>query len=227
MIGLGAGEPDFDTPDHVKDAAIEAIRAGRPSTRAVDGTPELKEAIAAKFKRENGLDYAAGEITVGTGGKQVIYNALMATLDPGDEVVDPGALLGVLPGHGAARRRHAGVRPLPRADRLQAAARGSRGGDHAADQMADPELARTTRPGPPTPTAELRALTDVLLRHPQVWVLTDDMYEHLVYDGLPLRTHRRRSSRGSGRARLTMNGVSKAYAMTGWRIGYARRARRS
>ena len=140
MIGLGAGEPDFDTPDNVKAAAIRAIEAGQTKYTAVDGTPELKAAIVREFARENGLTYRPDQISVGAGGKQIIYNALMATLDPGDEVIIP-APYWVSSRHDPARRRHAGDRALPGADRLQAAAGRPRSGDHAAHQVADPELA--------------------------------------------------------------------------------------
>ena len=226
VIGLGAGEPDFDTPDHVKEAAIAAIRAGQTKYTAVDGTPELKAAVAAKFKRENGLDYRHDEISVGTGGKQVIYNALMATLDPGDEVVIPAPYWVSYPDMVLLAGGTPVFVQLPGPERLQAAARGSRRGDHAAHQVADPQLARTTRPGRPTPRRSCAALTDVLLRHPHVWLLTDDIYEHLVYDDFRFVTPVAVEPRLRPRC-LTMNGVAKAYAMTGWRIGYARRAPRS
>jgi aspartate aminotransferase len=219
VIGLGAGEPDFDTPDTIKDAAVAAIRAGQTKYTAVDGTPELKAAIAAKFQRENGLDYRLDEISVGTGGKQIIYNALMATLDPGDEVVVPAPYWVSYPD-------------------MVLLAGGSPVFVTCPDQTGfklrpeDLEAAITPRTkwlilnSPSNPTgaaysaAELRELTDVLLRHPHVWLLTDDIYEHLVYDGFrfvtPLAVEPGLRSRC-----LTMNGVAKAYAMTGWRIGYA------
>ena len=219
VIGLGAGEPDFDTPDTIKDAAIAAIRAGQTKYTAVDGTPELKAAVAAKFQRENGLDYRLDEISVGTGGKQIIYNALMATLDPGDEVVVPAPYWVSYPD-------------------MVLLAGGTPVFVTCPDQTGfklrpeDLEAAITPRtkwlilnsPSNPTGAAysepELRELTDVLLRHPQVWLLTDDIYEHLVYDDFrfvtPLAVEPGLRSRC-----LTMNGVAKAYAMTGWRIGYA------
>jgi aspartate aminotransferase len=219
VIGLGAGEPDFDTPDTIKDAAVAAIRAGQTKYTAVDGTPELKAAVAAKFQRENGLDYRLDEISVGTGGKQIIYNALMATLDPGDEVVVPAPYWVSYPD-------------------MVLLAGGSPVFVTCPDQTGfklrpeDLEAAITPRTkwlilnSPSNPTgaaysaAELRELTDVLLRHPHVWLLTDDIYEHLVYDGFrfitPLAVEPGLRSRC-----LTMNGVAKAYAMTGWRIGYA------
>jgi aspartate aminotransferase len=219
VIGLGAGEPDFDTPDTIKDAAVAAIRAGQTKYTAVDGTPELKAAVAAKFQRENRLDYRLDEISVGTGGKQIIYNALMATLDPGDEVMVPAPYWVSYPD-------------------MVLLAGGTPVFVTCPDQTGfklrpeDLEAAITPRTkwlilnSPSNPTgaaysaAELRELTNVLLRHPQVWLLTDDIYEHLVYDGFrfvtPLAVEPRLRSRC-----LTMNGVAKAYAMTGWRIGYA------
>ena len=142
VIGLGAGEPDFDTPDNIKEAAIKAIREGRASKYTqVDGMAELKEAVAGKFKRENGLDYTPAQITVSAGGKQVLYNAFMATLNPGDEVIIPAPYLGELSRHGAARRRHAGPGRLHHGERLQAQARAARKGDHAEDQVVPAELA--------------------------------------------------------------------------------------
>jgi aspartate aminotransferase len=219
VIGLGAGEPDFDTPDTIKDAAVAAIRAGQTKYTAVDGTPELKAAVAAKFQRENGLDYRLDEISVGTGGKQIIYNALMATLDPGDEVVVPAPYWVSYPDMVLL----AGGTPVfvtcP---------------DQTGFKLRPEDLEAAITPhtkwlilnSPSNPTgaaygaAELRELTDVLLRHPHVWLLTDDIYEHLVYDGFrfvtPLAVEPGLRSRC-----LTMNGVAKAYAMTGWRIGYA------
>jgi hypothetical protein len=141
VIGLGAGEPDFDTPDNIKEAAIRAIREGKTKYTAVDGLPELKQAIVDKFKRENGLDYTPNQITVGTGGKQVLYNALVATLNPGDEVIMPGAVLGQLSRHGGARRRHRRRGRHHCRTRLQDDAVGTREGDHAAHQVADLQLA--------------------------------------------------------------------------------------
>ena len=219
VIGLGAGEPDFDTPDSIKEAAIEAIRAGQTKYTAVDGTPELKAAVAAKFKRENGLDYRIDEISVGTGGKQVIYNALMATLDPGDEVVIPAPYWVSYPDMVLL----AGGTPVfvgcPDQTGFKLLA-------EDLDAAITPRTKWLILNSPNNPTgaayteSELRALTDVLLRHPQVWLLTDDIYEHLVYDGFrfvtPLAVEPGLRSRC-----LTMNGVAKAYAMTGWRIGYA------
>jgi len=219
IIGLGAGEPDFDTPDHIKDAAIDAIRKGDTKYTAVDGTPALKQAICAKFQRENGLAYKPEQITVGTGGKQVLYNALMATIDPGDEVLIPAPywvsypdmvlLAGGVP--------VAIDCPAEKGFKLQP------------DQLAAAITAKTkwlilNSPSNPTGSAyteaELKALTDVLVEHGHVHVMTDDMYEHLVYDDFRFTTPAQVEPRLYDRT-LTVNGVSKAYAMTGWRIGYA------
>ena len=219
VIGLGAGEPDFDTPEHVKAAAIEAIKAGDTKYTAVDGTPALKQAIVDKFKRENGLDYRMDEITVGTGGKQVIYNALMATVDPGDEVIIPAPFWVSYPD----MTLLAGGKPVIvncpeetgfklRADDLEAA---------ITDRS---KWLILNSPNNPTGAAlsgdELRAIADVLLRHPHVWVISDDIYEHLVYDGFAFNTIAAIEPGLKDRC-LTMNGVAKAYAMTGWRIGFA------
>jgi len=219
VIGLGAGEPDFDTPDTIKDAAIAAIRAGQTKYTAVDGTPELKAAVAAKFRRENGLDYRLDEISVGTGGKQIIYNALMATLDPGDEVVVPAPYWVSYPDMVLL----AGGTPVFVTCPDQT---GFKLRPEDLDAAITPRTKWLILNSPSNPTgaaysaAELRKLTDVLLRHPQVWLLTDDIYEHLVYDAFrfvtPLAVEPGLRSRC-----LTMNGVAKAYAMTGWRIGYA------
>jgi len=219
VIGLGAGEPDFDTPEPIKEAAIAAIRAGQTKYTAVDGTPELKAAVAGKFARENGLTYAGDQITVGAGGKQVIFNALMATLNPGDEVIVPApywvsypdiALLfqGVPVPVNCPRETGFKLRP------------------------ADLEAAITPKtkwlvlnsPNNPTGAAytrdELAALGEVLVRHPHVRIMTDDMYEHLGYEGFAFTTLAQVEPALHDRT-LTINGVSKAYAMTGWRIGYA------
>jgi aspartate aminotransferase len=219
VIGLGAGEPDFDTPDGIKEAAIAAIRAGQTKYTAVDGTPELKAAVAAKFARENGLEFDVGEISVGAGGKQIIYNALMATLDPGDEVLIPAPYWVSYPDMALL----AGGTPV------FVSCPDQTGFKLRAEDLEEAITARTkwvilNSPSNPTgaaySAAELRALTDVLLRHPQVWLLTDDIYEHLVYDGFRFVTPLAVEPRLRPRC-LTMNGVAKAYAMTGWRIGYA------
>lgn len=219
VIGLGAGEPDFDTPDNIKQAAIAAIQAGKTKYTAVDGTPELKKAIAAKFLRENGLKYETSQVTVGTGGKQVLYNALLATLDPGDEVVIPAPYWVSYPDMVLL----CGGTPVPV---VCPAEQGFK------LQPADLEAAITPKTkwlilnSPSNPTgaaysfAEMKALTDVLLRHPHVHVLTDDMYEHLVYDDFKFVTPAQVEPKLYDRT-LTLNGVSKAYCMTGWRIGYA------
>jgi aspartate aminotransferase len=219
VIGLGAGEPDFDTPDHIKEAAIAAIRRGETKYTAVDGTPALKRAIAAKFARENGLAYDPSEITVGTGGKQVLYNALMATLDPGDEVVIPAPYWVSYPD----MTLLAGGAPVFVSCPEQT---GFKLRPEDLDEAIGPKTKWVILNSPNNPTGaaytetELRALTEVLVRHPRVWVMTDDMYEHLVYDGFRFTTPAQVEPRLKDRT-LTVNGVSKAYAMTGWRIGYA------
>ena len=219
IIGLGAGEPDFDTPQNIKDAGLAAIVEGRTKYTAVDGIAELKQAIVAKFKRDNELDYNTNEITVGTGGKQVLYNALMATLNPGDEVVIPAPYWVSYPD----MVLMAGGTPVT----LEC-------GIDSAFKMTPQQLEAAITPktkwlifnSPSNPTGagytrtELKALTDVLMRHPQVWVMTDDMYEHLAYDGFQFCTPAQVEPGLKSRT-LTVNGVSKAYAMTGWRIGYA------
>jgi len=218
VIGLGAGEPDLDTPDNIKEAAIRAIRAGKTKYTAVDGMPELKDAIAEKFRRENNLDYKRSEISVGTGGKQVLYNALMATLNVGDEVIIPAPYWVSYPDMVAL----AGGTPVAvettLADRYKLT-------PAALEAAITPATKWFVFNSPSNPTGaaytgdEIRALADVLLRHPHVWVMTDDMYEHLVYDGFVFRTIVEVEPRLKDRT-LTVNGVSKAYAMTGWRIGY-------
>ncbi|HEX5079863.1 MAG TPA: pyridoxal phosphate-dependent aminotransferase [Geminicoccaceae bacterium] len=219
VIGLAAGEPDFDTPDHVKRAACAAIEAGETKSTAVDGTPALKEAVAAKFRRENGLDYRRDEISIAAGGTHVIYNAMMASLDPGDEVIIPAPYWVSYPDIVLL----AGGTPV-----FVACA------EEDGFRMRPEDLARAITPrtkwlilnSPNNPTGaaydadQLRALTEVLLAHPQVWLLSDDIYEHLLYDGLEFVTAAALEPRLRDRC-LTMNGVAKAYAMTGWRIGYA------
>ena len=219
VIGLGAGEPDFDTPDNIKEAAIAAIQAGQTKYTAVDGTPALKEAIAAKFKRENNLDYAPSQITVGTGGKQVLFNALMATLDEGDEVLIPAPFWVSYPD----MTLLAGGEPV-------AVACSEKHGFKLQPEDLDAAITPKTKwlimnsPSNPTGAAytrdEMKALTDVLKKHEHVWVMTDDMYEHLVYDNFVFCTPAEVEPELYERT-LTVNGVSKAYAMTGWRIGYA------
>lgn len=219
VIGLGAGEPDFDTPDNIKAAGIAAIEAGKTKYTAVDGIPELKKAICAKFARDNDLTYTPDQVTVGTGGKQVLYNAFMATLNTGDEVIIPAPYWVSYPDMVLL----AGGEPVFIEAPLET------GFKITAAQL---EAAITPKTkwflfnSPSNPTGagyswdELKALTDVLLRHPNVWVLTDDMYEHLAYGDFKFCTPAQVEPALYDRT-LTMNGVSKAYAMTGWRIGYA------
>lgn len=218
VIGLAAGEPDFDTPQNIKDAAIKAIQAGKTKYTAVDGIPELKKAICDKFKRENGLDYKPSQVSVGTGGKQVLFNALMATVNPCDEVIVPAPYWVSYPDIVML----AGGTPVFVEGKLE---------NGFKLQAADLEKAITPKTkwlilnSPSNPSgaaysrAELKALTDVLVKHPHVWVLTDDMYEHLVYDDFAFTTPAQVEPRLYDRT-LTMNGVSKSYCMTGWRIGY-------
>ena len=219
IISLSAGEPDFDTPAHIREAAKAAIDAGRTRYTAVDGIPELKRAIADKFARDNGLDYAPAEITVGTGGKQVLYNALMATLNPGDEVIVPAPYWVSYPD----MVELAGGTPVVITAGLEAGYRITAAQLEAA---ITPRTKWVILNSPSNPTgagyaeAHLRALTDVLMRHPHVWVLADDIYEHLVFDDFRFVTPAQVEPRLKART-LTVNGVSKAYAMTGWRIGYA------
>ena len=218
VIGLGAGEPDFDTPDHIKAAATSAIERGETKYTAVDGTPELKAAICAKFERENGLAFEPSQITVGTGGKQVLYNALMATLNPGDEVVIPRPYWVSYPDMVLL----AGGTPVFVDASIE-----------TGFKMRPEDLERAITPrtkwlifnSPSNPSGaaygrdEIAAITDVVARHAHVWVLSDDIYEHLVYDGFAFSTPAAVEPALAERS-LTLNGVSKAYAMTGWRIGY-------
>ena len=219
VIALAAGEPDFETPDNIKEAAIKAIRDGQTRYTAVDGIPELKAAIVAKFKRENGLDYKPSQITVGTGGKQVLFNALVATLDPGDEVVIPAPYWVSYPDI----VQFAGGTPVAIETKLEDNFKLK---PEALEAAITPKTKWLIFNSPSNPTgaaytrAEMKALTDVLVRHPQVWILTDDMYEHLVYDEFEFVTPAQVEPSLYERT-LTMNGVSKAYCMTGWRIGYA------
>lgn len=218
IIGLSAGEPDFDTPAHIRDAAKAAIDAGHTRYTAVDGTPSLKRAICDKFARENGLDYTPSQITVGTGGKQILFNALMATLDDGDEVIIPAPYWVSYPDMVLL----AGGRPVIVECGLD---QGFRLTPEALEAAITPRTKWLILNSPSNPSgagydrAAMRALTDVLLRHPQVWILSDDIYEHLVFDGFEFVTPAQVEPGLKDRT-LTMNGVSKAYAMTGWRIGY-------
>ncbi len=219
VIGLGAGEPDFDTPQTIKDAAVRAIADGKTKYTPADGLPELKEAIVAKFKRDNGLDYAVGQVHVAPGGKPVIYNAFLATLDPGDDVLVPAPYWVSYP----EMVRLCGGVPISIDCGPQTAWKLT---PEALEAAISPKTKWLILNSPSNPTgaaytrAELQALADVLIRHPQVWILTDDMYEHLVYDDFVFTTIAQVEPRLYPRT-LTMNGVSKAYSMTGWRIGYA------
>ena len=219
VIGLGAGEPDFDTPDNVKQAAIAAIQRGETKYTAVDGIPELKRAIVAKFARENDLTYKPAEITVGSGGKQVLYNALLATLNPGDEVIVPSPYWVSYPDIVLL----AGATPVIVETKVE---EGFKLSPKALAAAITPRTKWFIFNSPSNPTGaaykreEIKALTDVLLKHENVWVLSDDIYEHLVYDGFAFSTPAQVEPKLKGRT-LTMNGVSKAYSMTGWRIGYA------
>jgi len=217
---LGAGEPDFDTPQNIKRAAIQAIESGKAAKyTAVDGIPELKAAIARKFKRENGLDYKPSQISVGTGGKQVLFNAFLATLDPGDEVVMAAPYWVSYPD----MVMLAGGEPVAVPTTLGS---GFKMAPEALERAITPRTKWVLLNSPSNPTgaaythAELKKLTDVLVRHPEVMVMTDDMYEHLVYDEFEFTTPAQIEPRLYERT-LTVNGVSKTYCMTGWRIGYA------
>lgn len=219
VIGLGAGEPDFDTPDFIKDAAYEAMKKGDTKYTAVDGTNALKDAIIAKFKRDNNLDYTRDQVTVGTGGKQVLYNALMASLNEGDEVIIPAPYWVSYPDMTLLAEGKPVFVECAKENQFKL-------------QPADLEAAITPKtkwvilnsPSNPTGGAyswdEMKALTDVLVKHPHVYIMTDDMYEHLVYDGFEFCTPAEVEPKLYDRT-LTCNGVSKSYAMTGWRIGYA------
>jgi aspartate aminotransferase len=220
VIGLGAGEPDFDTPDNIKEAAIKAIRDGKAAKyTAVEGIAELRAAIGRKFKRENELDYKPSQIIVGTGGKQVLFNAFLATLNPADEVIIPAPYWVSYPDMVLI----AGGEPVAIETRM---AEGFKMKPEALERAITPKTKWLLFNSPSNPTgaaytrAELKALTDVLLRHPHVWVMSDDMYEHLVYDDFEFFTPAQLEPRLYDRT-LTINGVSKTYCMTGWRIGYA------
>ena len=219
VIGLGAGEPDFDTPDNIKEAAIAAIKRGETKYTAVDGTPAMKAAVAAKFKRDSGLDYAPNQITVGTGGKQVLYNAFMASLDPGDEVIIPAPYWVSYPDMVLLAEGEPVIVPCGQNNLFKLQAE-----DLEAAITAKTKWVMLNSPSNPTGAAysreEMKARTDVLKRHPHVWVMTDDIYEHLVYDGFEFATPAEVEPELYDRT-LTVNGVSKAYCMTGWRIGFA------
>ena len=219
IIALGAGEPDFDTPQNIKDAGIAAIAAGKTKYTAVDGIPELKQAICAKFKRDNALDYTPAQVSVGTGGKQILYNALMATMNPGEEVVIPAPYWVSYPDMVLLAGGTPVVAPATLENNFKLT-------PEALEEAITPKTKWFIFNSPSNPTGagysrdELKALTDVLMRHPHVWVMTDDMYEHLAYDGFEFCTPAEVEPALYDRT-LTTNGVSKAYAMTGWRIGYA------
>ena len=219
VIGLGAGEPDFDTPANIKQAAIAAIHAGKTKYTAPDGIPELKQAICAKLARENGLSYTPAQVSVGSGGKQTLYNALMATLNPGDEVLIPAPYWVSYPDMVLL----ASGTPVTIEASLETAFKIT---PEQLEAAITPKTKWLIFNSPSNPTGagysrtELKALTDVLMRHPHVWVMTDDMYEHLAYDGFEFCTPAQVEP-GLYDRTLTCNGVSKAYAMTGWRIGYA------
>lgn len=219
IIGLGAGEPDFDTPDNVKNAGIDAIRRGETKYPPVSGIAPLREAIAKKFKRENNLDYRPDQTIVATGGKQILFNALMATLNPGDEVVIPSPYWVSYPEMVAICGGTSVFAPTTIDNGFKLTA-------EALDKAITPKTKWLILNSPSNPSgaayteAELKALADVLLKHPNVWVLTDDMYEHLIYGDFVFKTIAEVEPNLYPRT-LTMNGVSKAYAMTGWRIGYA------
>lgn len=218
VIGLGAGEPDFDTPDHVKAAAAEAMKNGETKYTAVAGTLRLRKAIAAKLKKDNGLEYTPEQITVGCGGKQVIYNAIMATVEAGDEVIIPAPYWVSYPDITLL----AGGTPIfvecteENGFKLQPA---------DLEKAITPKTKWLVLNSPSNPTgaaysaADLKAIAEVLLKHPHVWVMTDDMYEYLVYDGFEFATIAQVEPKLFDRT-LTLNGVSKAFAMTGWRVGY-------
>jgi aspartate aminotransferase len=220
VIGLGAGEPDFDTPDNIKLAAIRAISEGKTSKyTAVDGMAELKAAVSRKFKRENALDYKPSQIIVGTGGKQVLYNALVATLNPGDEVIIPAPYWVSYPDMVLL----AGGTPV---EVVTAMATGYKMKPEQLEKAITPKTKWIIFNSPSNPTGaaytkdELKAVTDVLVRHPHVHVMADDMYEHLVYDEFKFYSPAQLEPKLYERT-LTVNGCSKAYCMTGWRIGYA------
>ena len=219
VISLSVGEPDFDTPDNIKEAAIAAIKRGETKYPPVLGIPPLREAIAQKFKRENGLDYKPSDTIVATGGKQILYNAFLVTMNKGDEVIIPAPFWVSYPEMVAINWGEPVIVPtrLEQAFKLQ---------PEDLERAITPRTKWVILNSPSNPTGaaytrdELKGLTDVLMRHPHVWVLTDDMYEHLVYGDFTFTTPVQVEPALKSRT-LTMNGVSKAYAMTGWRIGYA------
>lgn len=219
VLELGLGEPDFDTPEFIKDGAIAAMKAGQTKYTLVDGTMDLKNAIVAKFKRENGLDYATDQISVGTGGKQVLFNAILASVNPGDEVIIAAPYWVSYPD----MVMFAEGKPVVVETTLES---GFKMSGAQLEKAITPKTKWVILNSPSNPSgaaytkAELKELTDVLVKHPHVYVMTDDIYEHLVYDGFEFTTPAQVEPRLYDRT-LTVNGVSKAYSMTGWRIGYA------
>ncbi len=219
VLSLGAGEPDFDTPNHIKEAAVRAMAEGRTKYTDVDGVPELKAAIAAKFARENGLTYTASQVSVAPGGKAIIFNAFMASLNPGDEVIIPAPFWVSYPDMALLCGGVPVFVPCAMAD-------GYKLRPEALERAITPRTKWLVLNSPNNPTGaalnatELQALAEVLLRHPQVMILTDDMYEHLTYGDFRFATIASVAP-GLYARTLTVNGISKAYAMTGWRIGYA------
>ncbi|HKU99251.1 MAG TPA: pyridoxal phosphate-dependent aminotransferase [Vineibacter sp.] len=218
VIGLAAGEPDFPTPDHIKEAAYKAIRENDTKYTALAGTPALRQAICGKLKRDHGLEYTPGQVIVGSGGKQVIFNAMLATLDAGDEVVVPAPYWVSYPEMVQVADGTPVIVDCPES-------KGFKLQPEDLDRAITPKTKWLILNSPSNPTgaaysyAEMRAICDVLLKHPHVWVLTDDMYEKLVYDEFEFHTPAEVEPKLYERT-LTMNGVSKAYCMTGWRIGY-------
>ncbi len=219
VIGLGAGEPDFDTPAHIIEAAKKALDDGMTRYTPVNGIPELREAIAAKFKRDNGLEYSIDEITVGCGGKQIIFNAFMATLDPGDEVIIPAPYWVSYPDIALLFGGKPVFVDCP-------AEKGFRMTPEDLDAAITPKTKWLILNSPSNPSGaaytrdDLKGLTDVLMKHPHVWVMTDDIYEHVIYDDFEFFTVAQVEP-GLWDRTLTLNGMSKAYCMTGWRVGFA------
>ncbi|RCK30450.1 aspartate transaminase [Thalassospira lucentensis] len=219
VIGLGAGEPDFDTPDNIKAAAKAAIDAGKTKYTPVAGTPELRKAIVEKFKRENDLEYTIDEITVGCGGKQTLFNAFFATLNTGDEVVIPAPYWVSYPDMALMAEGTPVIVECQEENDFKITAA-------ELEAAITPKTKWVVLNSPSNPTGaaysrdELRAIADVLLKHENVYIMSDDMYEHLVYDGFEFTTIAQVEPKLKART-LTCNGVSKSYAMTGWRLGYA------
>ena len=219
VIGLGAGEPDFDTPGHIIEAAKKALDDGMTRYTPVNGIPELREALVAKFKRDNGLDYSVDEITVGCGGKQIIFNAFMATLDPGDEVIIPAPYWVSYPDIALLFGGKPVFVDCP-------AESGFKMTPEDLDAAITPQTKWLILNSPSNPSGaaytegDLKALTDVLIKHPQVWVMTDDSYEHVIYDDFEFSTVAQVEPGLKDRT-LTLNGMSKAFCMTGWRVGFA------